>query len=193
MLSLLQVTDPPAPSRKSATSEADLTESAMSQIGIGSYKYFIAIDFGTHGSGFAYSSASDSDSAVRTFEYWPGQRGSPAPKTRTALLYKRSNLAKPQAWGWEAISMYTDLPETERVNFILLESFKLYLMPEEFQGLPQLPAGLTIRFVTLYVDSMLCCIWQIFELTPLLSEQGLHIQDADMTFTGTPAILLAAE
>lgn len=119
----------------------------MTQVGTGSAKYFIAIDFGTHGSGFAYTSVADSDSAVKTFEYWPGQRGSPAPKTRTALLYKRSSLAKPEAWGWEAVSMYGDLPEEERGSFILLESFKLYLMPEDFQGLPQLPAGLTIRYV----------------------------------------------
>lgn len=122
----------------------DLT---MTQIGAGSIRYFIAIDFGTHGSGFAYSAAADSDSAVKTFEYWPGQRGSPAPKTRTALLYKRTDLAKPLAWGWEALSVYGDLPEEERANFVLLDYFKLYLMPDDFEGLPQLPTGLSVRYV----------------------------------------------
>lgn len=45
--------------------------------------------------------------------------------------------------------MFIDLPEEERAKFILIESFKLYLMPEEFQDLPQLPAGLSVRCVSL--------------------------------------------
>lgn len=118
---------------------------SRTQVAYGLFKYFIAIDLGTHGSGFAYASAVDSDSSVKTFEYWPGQPGPPAPKTRTALLYEHDNLAKPIAWGWEAITMYADLPEDQRANFVLLEHFKLYLMPSDFKGLPSLPPGLTVR------------------------------------------------
>eukprot|EP00775_Hariotina_reticulata_P011136 gene11136-11289_t len=123
-------------------------------IGTGSFRYHIAIDFGTHGSGFAYSAAADGDAAAKTFEYWEGQRGSPAPKTRTALLYKLSNVTKPTAWGWEAINQYADLPESERKGFTLLENFKLYLMPDDFD-LPQLPAGLSIRKL---VGDFLSCL-----------------------------------
>jgi hypothetical protein len=42
------------------------------QLGLGSYRYFISIDFGTHGSGFAYCAASDGY-VVKTFQYWPGE------------------------------------------------------------------------------------------------------------------------
>jgi hypothetical protein len=124
-------------------------------IGTGSFRYHIAIDFGTHGSGFAYSAAADGDAAAHTFEYWEGQRGSPAPKTRTALLYKLSNVTKPIAWGWEAINQFADLPENERKSFAMLEQFKLYLMPDDFGNLPQLPAGLTIRKL---VGDFLSCL-----------------------------------
>jgi len=124
-------------------------------IGTGSFRYHIAVDFGTHGSGFAYSAAADGDAAAKTFEYWEGQRGSPAPKTRTALLYKLSNLTKPIAWGWEAINQYADLPEIERKSFALLEQFKLYLMPDDFDNLPQLPAGVSIRKL---VGDFLACL-----------------------------------
>lgn len=65
---------------------------------------------------------------------WANQRGLPAPKTRTALLYKASNLTKPQAWGWEAVTQYADLPPEERRGFLLFESFKKYLMPQDFTG-----------------------------------------------------------
>eukprot|EP00775_Hariotina_reticulata_P011138 gene11138-11291_t len=121
-----------------------------------SFKFYNAIDFGTHGSGFAYSAAADGDTAAaKTFEYWEGQRGSPAPKTRTALLYKLSNVTKPTAWGWEAINQYADLPEEERKGFALLTDFKLYLMPDDFKNLPQLPAGLTVRKL---VGDFLTCL-----------------------------------
>lgn len=63
---------------------------------------------------------------------WPGQRGSPAAKTRTALLYHKDNLHKPRAWGWAAIAEYGELSELDRGKYILLESFKKYLMPNDF-------------------------------------------------------------
>ena len=109
-----------------------------------SYQYYISIDFGTHGSGFAYMAKGDGDN-VRTYEYWPGQRGNPAAKTRTALLYRLSDMARPVAWGWEALKVYADLPVEVRSQFILLESFKRYLMPTDFTGLEKLPPGLTVK------------------------------------------------
>jgi hypothetical protein len=63
---------------------------------------------------------------------WLGQRGSPAAKTRTAILYHKGDLHKPRAWGWAAIAEYGELSELARENFILLESFKKYLMPKDF-------------------------------------------------------------
>ena len=63
---------------------------------------------------------------------WSGQRGSPAAKTRTALLYHKHDLNKPRAWGWAAIAEYGELSERERGQYILLESFKKYLMPKDF-------------------------------------------------------------
>lgn len=71
---------------------------------------------------------------MHTCRHWPAQRGTPAAKTRTALLYKLSDMSTPQAWGWEAVSQYADLPQVERVNFRLFESFKKYLMPDDFEG-----------------------------------------------------------
>lgn len=65
---------------------------------------------------------------------WPGQRGTPAPKTRTALLYRKDNMSKPLAWGWDAVAQYGGLSSAEREQHILLESFKKYLMPEDFAG-----------------------------------------------------------
>jgi hypothetical protein len=62
----------------------------------------------------------------------PGQRGPPAAKTRTALLYHKHDLHKPRAWGWAAIAQHGELSEREHENFILLESFKKYLMPKDF-------------------------------------------------------------
>jgi hypothetical protein len=47
------------------------TMAPSDQLGLGSYRYFISIDFGTHGSGFAYSAAADGYE-VKTFQYWPG-------------------------------------------------------------------------------------------------------------------------
>jgi hypothetical protein len=65
---------------------------------------------------------------------WSGQRGSPAAKTRTALLYHKHDLNQPRAWGWAAIAEYGELSDLERESFILLESYKKYLMPKDFPG-----------------------------------------------------------
>jgi len=65
---------------------------------------------------------------------WSVQRGPPAPKTRTALLYRVADLTKPQTWGWDAVTQYADLPAEERNGFLLFESFKKYLMPNDFPG-----------------------------------------------------------
>ena len=34
----------------------------------GSYRYYVSLDFGTHGSGFAYSAKVDGDCVPRTYE-----------------------------------------------------------------------------------------------------------------------------
>lgn len=65
---------------------------------------------------------------------WSGWCGTPTAKTRTALLYRKADLSKPQAWGWEAVVQYADLPADERDGFLLFESFKKYLMPNDFPG-----------------------------------------------------------
>ncbi|KAF6254621.1 hypothetical protein COO60DRAFT_300966 [Scenedesmus sp. NREL 46B-D3] len=131
------------------------------QLGPGSFRYFISVDFGTHGSGFAYSAASDGYE-VKTFQYWPGQRGQPAPKTRTALLYHLSDTSTPLAWGWEAVVQYTDLPEEQRPHFVLLKDFKLHLMPEDFKGLQPLPSGLSVRKL---VGDFLRCLMELVNST----------------------------
>jgi hypothetical protein len=110
----------------------------------GEPKFFVAVDFGTWGSGFAYSSAYDGNS-IRTFEYWDGQVGLPAPKTRTALLYEPVAVG----WGWSALRSYADLPESSKQNgsYALLTRFKLHLMPEDFPDAEPLPPGLTPKRV----------------------------------------------
>lgn len=39
-----------------------------SQLIAGSFKYYVAIDFGTHGTGFSYSAKPDGDCSPRMFE-----------------------------------------------------------------------------------------------------------------------------
>jgi len=39
-----------------------------SGIASGTYRYYVSLDFGTHGSGFAYSAKVDGDSSPRTYE-----------------------------------------------------------------------------------------------------------------------------
>uniref|UniRef100_A0A383VZU9 Uncharacterized protein n=1 Tax=Tetradesmus obliquus TaxID=3088 RepID=A0A383VZU9_TETOB len=112
-------------------------------------------------SGFAYSAASDGFE-VKTFQYWPGQRGLPAPKTRTALLYSRSTPSTPLAWDCEAIEQYADLPEEQRPHFILLTDFKLHLMPKDFEGLTPLPSGFSVRKV---VGDFLRCLMKLVNST----------------------------
>jgi hypothetical protein len=128
-------------------------------------RFHVAVDFGTWGSGFAYGSAYDGD-AVRTFEYWEGQRGRPAPKTRTALMYDTSNPQAPLQWGWKAISGHADLPEAERESgrFVQLTRFKLHLMPNDFPDLEPLPPGLTRRKV---ITDFLRCMYQ--QITDVLT------------------------
>lgn len=58
----------------------------------------------------------------------------PSPKTRTALLYRTADLSKPQAWGWDAVTQYSNLPADQRQHFLLLQGFKKYLMPTDFPG-----------------------------------------------------------
>ena len=124
-------------------------------LGAGSFHFHIAIDFGTYGSGFAYQVRADGDN-VKTYEYWPGQRGLPAAKTRSALLYKLADVSRPVAWGWEAVTKYAELGPEERPGYLLLESFKRYLMPTDFTDLPRLPACLSIK--KLVADFLSCMV-----------------------------------
>jgi hypothetical protein len=91
-----------------------------------------------------------------------GQRGQPAPKTRTALLYRSSDFSTPLAWGWEAVSQYADLPEEQCDHFVLLKDFKLHLMPDDFKGLEPLPAGLSVRKI---VGDFLRCLMELVNST----------------------------
>jgi len=43
-------------------------------------------------------------------------------------------LSKPRAWGWDAVAEHADLPELSRGRYLLVESFKKYLMPDDFKG-----------------------------------------------------------
>ena len=72
--------------------------------------------------------------ATSAHRNWPSQRGLPAPKTRTALLYRATSLDQPLAWGWDAVTQYADLPADQRHGFYLFESFKKYLMLNDFPG-----------------------------------------------------------
>jgi hypothetical protein len=125
-------------------------------------RFHISIDFGTHGSGFAYSAVGDVDDRVQTCEQWEGMMRQPTPKTRTALLYRRSDLSKPCDWGWSALNFYAALPESERQNYLCLEHFKLYLMPEQWPELAPLPAGLSPKKL---VADFLTCMFSLINST----------------------------
>jgi molecular chaperone DnaK (HSP70) len=71
-----------------------------------------AIDFGTHGTGFAWASVSQENSELRErrisfFENWPGQKVSYA-KNRSAVLLDEEG--KLLSWGYAAVAMMDAMP-----------------------------------------------------------------------------------
>lgn len=66
------------------------------------YTHYIAIDFGTAGSGFAYAACSNPDK-LRVFSNWPGLSNE-VYKTPTVLLIDPHG--KLEAFGQEALNKY---------------------------------------------------------------------------------------
>lgn len=106
--------------------------------------FFVALDFGTYASGFAYAALTGD--VVLNWEY-PGAP-TPYPKTITALLYERTQsgvFGLPKAWGWDARVKYMKMSAAERDQHEYLENFKLSLAPtnceylESFQPRSDLP------------------------------------------------------
>ena len=91
----------------------------------------VAIDFGTHASGFAYASAGERakprhEQAVAMFRDWPGGQVFKYFKTRTALL--RSHSGEIVAWGNEALLEYGALLRKGQGGQVRLrDGFKLNL------------------------------------------------------------------
>lgn len=104
----------------------------------------VGVDFGTHGSGFAYKFRASS-SAPRMMEVWPDQpAGSCAPKTRTSLLYNRRDAV---AWGHTARKQWADgdsRADAGSHQAYLAENFKLAIASSDRRaGREQLPEGIT--------------------------------------------------
>jgi molecular chaperone DnaK (HSP70) len=91
------------------------------------HRVVAAIDFGTHGTGFAWAPVSQENSELRDrrisfYESWPEQKVS-YPKNRSAVLLDADgNLL---AWGWAALSMMDTMPKG--ANWRLQTGFKMSL------------------------------------------------------------------
>jgi hypothetical protein len=81
----------------------------------------VGLDFGTWGSGFAFSV--DGGKTTRQFTSWLDQPR-PYPKTLTAVLYKNR---LPVRFGWTAQKMYTNLRDGQTAEYIYVDRFKLLL------------------------------------------------------------------
>jgi hypothetical protein len=124
----------------------------------------VALDFGTWGSGFAFSV--DGGRTTRLFTSWPDQPR-PYPKTLTAVLYKNK---LPIEFGWTARKMYTSLKEDQTAGYTYVDRFKLRLNSqggseggERGSALGSLPPGVNV--VQVIADYMGCDMHRRFTTT----------------------------
>ncbi|KAK6168423.1 hypothetical protein SNE40_020960 [Patella caerulea] len=88
------------------------------------YQIVAAIDFGTTFSGYAYSFASNKET-IHVNKNWGQTQGFLLHKTPTCLLLKPDGQF--EAFGFEAVSRYNDLPEEEACNYYYFDRFKMKL------------------------------------------------------------------
>ena len=86
------------------------------------YTHYIAIDFGTAGSGFAYAACNNPDK-LRVFSNWPGLNNE-VYKTPTVLLIDPHG--KLEAFGQEALNKYYSNPD-QFDDYYFFRNFKMVL------------------------------------------------------------------
>jgi molecular chaperone DnaK (HSP70) len=96
------------------------------------HRVVCAVDFGTHGSGFAWTALDDpvEDESRRDifgFENWPGQPVA-YPKTRTALLLDASG--EVLEWGHPALARFAE-HSAGQAGARLVQRFKMWLHPDD--------------------------------------------------------------
>ena len=91
------------------------------------YTHYIAIDFGTTGSGFAYATRANLKK-VRVFNQWPGLKPEDYKTPTVLLIDPDKNL---EAFGQEAVNKYYDkksLRHPDRFNdYYFFRNFKMVL------------------------------------------------------------------
>ncbi|GLI60769.1 hypothetical protein VaNZ11_003001, partial [Volvox africanus] len=104
----------------------------------------VGLDFGTWATGFAYCEVASArgggyDPRVKLHLSWPDQPTAD-PKTRTAVLYRGSQL---EAWGWTAWRRWWSMAQEERAagGCTYLEEFKLLLEDGSGSGSGSARAG----------------------------------------------------
>lgn len=103
--------------------ETDESASSVQKI-TEQFKIVAAIDFGTTFSGYAYSFADDSEK-IYTNKNWGQTQGFLLHKTPTCLLLRPNG--EFEAFGFEAVSKYSDLTEEEADEFYYFDRFKMKL------------------------------------------------------------------
>jgi hypothetical protein len=104
----------------------------------GEYPVVAAIDFGTHGSGFAWTVVSEDDREasqrrILFQDRWPGSEGLVYPKNLSALLLGQDG--KTLAWGFDARREWRELGiNGERDGQQYVSAFKMALTPERYGG-----------------------------------------------------------
>ncbi|WP_405997222.1 Hsp70 family protein [Streptomyces sp. NBC_00829] len=119
---------------------------------ISQYPIVAAIDFGTHGTGYAWAEVGDEDGPgprgldrlTQIQEQWDGSRGDYYPKDLTTVLLGPSG--EPTAWGHRALLDWTALARAgAHTDHTYAHGFKMALKPGTTAGAPVLGiAGTTI-------------------------------------------------
>jgi len=102
-------------------------------------KICVSIDFGTSGTGYAYSFVDDKTHSVFTNLKWEGRHENCA-KTLSQIVYKND---KPVSYGFPALKMMTEISEEEELQFHILKYFKmdLFKSTDGFVTDPNAPEG----------------------------------------------------
>lgn len=158
----------------------------------GGHRVIAAIDFGTHGTGFAWAKVSPENAALATrriiyFEGWEGQNVG-YPKNRSALLLDPAGQLK--AWGHQAIRQAESMPADSGLT--LYQDFKMDLQANVGESLDpagrlgartgrQTPAPDTYRLVVL-------CLRQAFQKALEVITAGPYIESDIRWCVTVPAI-----
>jgi hypothetical protein len=150
-----------------------------------------AIDFGTHGTGFAWATVSRENTILQErrinyFDLW-GQQTIAAAKNRSAVLVEAAD-GRYVTWGYQAVDMMNEPSSQERYRLKI--GFKMALQPDPW-GTPSIggEAGLTIADAA--ADSYHLAVYvlrQVYVLACDVITRGPYVEDDIAWCITIPAI-----